>query len=483
MTPPQTNPRSPLAVLGVLMIVTGLAVALGAVIATDSFNTSRAAQDQDNYHLRVVRTFAQQWGRIDLSDYRSATTPSYHLTLATVSRFISDDTRVIRAAGALFTIGLVMTLGLVLARTPVKASPLTGAALILPLACSLYVFSSGAWILPDNAGWWGVLGILVMVLLKPATPGNLCVVGLVLLVLVLCRQTHLWAAGLIWLWPWLDPAPSSSETVPAPGRRRLVLAAMAVIATVPAFLAVAAFVSLWHGLVPPIFQGGAFDPVLGKTSLKNSGGNPATPAFLLTLLGMFGVFFLGYAQRGISLLLARDRHTMVALCTSALIGLALALIPATSFSPELGRYTGFWAFAKALPALADRSLFISAGATAGGAILALLVASLRPRDALVSLTALVAFAAAQTAAFFAWQRYLEPFVLILLALMSARTTAEPSSAPWRLARILGPVVLSLLLGAITWRGLREAPARTDSPVTYAPPADRPQAQTHFGRVR
>ena len=32
-------------------------------------------------------------------------------------------------------------------------------ALVLPLAVSLYIFSAGAWILPDNAGWWGVLAI------------------------------------------------------------------------------------------------------------------------------------------------------------------------------------------------------------------------------------------------------------------------------------------------------------------------------------
>ena len=34
-------------------------------------------------------------------------------------------------------------------------------SLCLPLAASLYVISSAVWLLPDNAGWWGVLGLML----------------------------------------------------------------------------------------------------------------------------------------------------------------------------------------------------------------------------------------------------------------------------------------------------------------------------------
>ena len=35
-------------------------------------------------------------------------------------------------------------------------------ALCLPVVASLYVFGSGAWLLPDNAAWWGVLEVMLL---------------------------------------------------------------------------------------------------------------------------------------------------------------------------------------------------------------------------------------------------------------------------------------------------------------------------------
>src|SRR5689334_17442136 len=84
-TPPPTR-RSIPSLAGVLMVVAALGAAIAAVIACDAFPNSRAAQDQNNYHLRVIRTFAQEGGNPTFSDYRSATTPGYHLTLAAIAR-------------------------------------------------------------------------------------------------------------------------------------------------------------------------------------------------------------------------------------------------------------------------------------------------------------------------------------------------------------------------------------------------------------
>ena len=116
----------------------------------------RYAWDQINYHEQVVREFTQQWPRPDVSDYLSATTPLYHLVLAAVGRFVSASPMALQFVGSLFTLGLIVTMALALART---ATALRVFTFTLLLFFSHYVFTAGVWMLPDNAAWWGVLGV------------------------------------------------------------------------------------------------------------------------------------------------------------------------------------------------------------------------------------------------------------------------------------------------------------------------------------
>ena len=75
----------------------------------------------------------------------------------------------------------------------------------------------------------------------------------------------------------------------------------------------------------------------------------------------------------------------------------------------------------------------------------------------IGLAALVAFIAAQTASHNCWQRYHEPFILILMAVMAR--DLDPDNAPSsphrvgprvsRFARVAGPLALALLLALVT----------------------------------
>jgi len=59
------------------------------------------------------------------------------------------------------------------------------------------------------------------------------------------------------------------------------------------------------------------------------------------------------------------------------------------------------------------------------------------------LSAFVAFVAAQTMSPQLWQRYHEPFILIVLAVMSAEVVDEGEvSRPVRVSRSAGPIVLA-----------------------------------------
>ncbi len=438
-----------------------LAVAMFAVSAVTIGKNwaagSRAAWDQDKYHLMAIQQFAHDWPHPDLLNYRSATTPGYHLMLALTDLAGASDTSTLRLIASLFTAGLMLTFGAALAR---RASGWQAMAIALPLACSLYVFSSSAWLLPDNAAWWGVLGAMLLGLSWRPAIGWYLSAGAIVLALVFFRQVHLWAAGVVWLSAFLG-----DERIRHPSTRSLRVV-QAVLVTVPAIAAVWMFVRLWGGLVPPLFQSGAFDGVTGKTQAPASGGNLATPAFMLTLIAIFGVCFVGYFRAGARRLFEGDTGAWRVVVLGAVLGLILAL-PPTSLSESAGRYSGFWAIAGKLPTIMNRSLFVSAGSVAGGIMLAIVWLSLSRRDAIILLGALAGFTLAAAANFYAWQRYLEPMILITMGLAAALATKQAAGVLdlagrrganlellWRV-RAAGPVLLAVALAGITVMTLRK----------------------------
>jgi hypothetical protein len=95
----------------------------------------------------------------------------------------------------------------------------------------------------------------------------------------------------------------------------------------------------------------------------------------------------------------------------------------------------------------------------GGAILAAWAVVLPRRDRWLFLAAWAGFTVAQAANREAWQRYYEPFVLILFALAASRlpavdvTPGAPRPTAFRWAN-LGPLLLAGILAAITVAALQ-----------------------------
>lgn len=443
-------------------MVLALAALLWTLILANPLPGGRPVFDQDYYHLRVIQTFAKDWPNFDLANYRSATTPGYHLLLAGVARFINDSTPVLRIAGSLFTLAFVALLGSHLAR---RVSPAGVVALLAPLCACLYVVGPGAWTLPDNAAWLMVLALLILALDRELEARTLALASFLLLMLVTFRQIHLWAAGLVWLSAWLGASSSPWPNMPlslASERPRITRTALAVAASIPAGLIVLGFTRAWHGMVPPLFQPGTPDPVFKGGTMKLTGGNPATPAFLLMLVAINAIFFIGWWWPAFERLRRRDDTIVRATLFGGLIGLALGVIPHTSFNMDLGRYTGYWAVVRMFPAVADRSPIVMAGAAAGGAFLGLLGASLPRRDAWILLAALAGFTIAQSTSAFAWQRYLEPMVFLVLILAASRmepvqTDRTHTNPIAQRLRLIGPIVLAGILAIISWRQLSQLP--------------------------
>ncbi|MEM0913118.1 MAG: hypothetical protein AAGK09_00735 [Planctomycetota bacterium] len=396
-------------------------------------NGGRAQYDQDVYHLVAIATFAEQWPTPDLRDYPSATSPGYHLLLSLPYRLGLDGTTALRCLAWSFTALLIGTLAGWLTRQRGPAAAL----LVAPLLGSLYVSSAGAWLLPDDAAWWLVAAVLILAM-RPAWRGSTpWLAGAALLGLVLVRQNHLWAAlpMVVAGWSW-SRGEADKGWLPTRGWSRPIAMALA---CGPAVLAVGGLVALWGGLTPPSFQ------------LHVDGPNPAVPATILALLGVFGVFYLGWltldpdADRYADQDAGPKRRLLPTPLEWAggLGALVIAAAPATSFDADAGRWSGIYNLVRMLPTVAERSPLMIVLATVGGLALARWLRLLPRHERWVLGSAMLGFGLAMSSSGLAWQRYYEPMLLIWLALAAARSP-RPGRVAW-----VGPVMLALLLGGVT----------------------------------
>lgn len=457
----------------------------------------RMASDQLRFHEVVVRLFREQWPDLNLRDYRSATTPGFHIFVAACASLLGEGRQVLQHSGSLFSAALLLLLAAALARRAGQARPLEArlaslraCTLVLLFGASLYVWPAGVWLLPDNAGWLFVLAALLLALGRAERPPShaslwCLAAGVIALALVGVRQIHLWVAAPLLAAAWVAapvPEPAALPAHPVAAefvrltsrpRTRVIQALVLGLCLVPAFGLVAWFARLWGGLTPPLFRAAAAATPGANTDLAAGygGANFAAPAFVLALVAIYTPFFAA----GLPLRTALTRHRGV-LLLGASAGLALALIAPTTYDKDAGRWTGLWNIARSAPVAGGRtSVLVAALSAAGGACVALWALALPRRIAWVLFAALVGFMAAQTASHQLWQRYCEPIVLLLLILGAARTEfswpagpgpgAEPALAPPRrtlahAVRVwawLGPLLLALGFAALTVNALRTSP--------------------------
>ncbi|KAA0217222.1 MAG: hypothetical protein DYG94_01715 [Leptolyngbya sp. PLA3] len=450
----------------VLLVVLLFYAASLPVVFSSHIVNGRAAADHLNYHEPVIHNFAREWPTPDLSNYHSATTPLYHLLFAGIEVFFEPSRRGFMLLAGVFTAALLALLVGAMRGTTVQRL-----SLALPVLGSMYVLFPGIWLLPDNVAWLGVLGILLLALRAGTMRALLLVGGPVLLLLVLTRQIHLWAAGVLWAAAWLGTDRACEPDVGAPLRPlarmsdlvtglgpRLKRLAPAVLATLPAFAAIGYFVNLWGGFIVPRYQTGYHGGY--------EGWNPATAAFFLSIVGSFAPFYLAHARTGLRRLW-RSPRVLIGVVALALV---LTLIPETTYAAEEGRKSGLWNLVKAAPVIAGHTSIVLAGLAPIGAVLvAGLLAQMRPREAWIYLGAMVGFVVAQTASPQLWQRYHEPFILILLALMSTEVAADGPSRPGRWTgvwQVAGPALLGLGLAGVSFWTIA-----TDKPAVGLPTGD------------
>jgi hypothetical protein len=451
------------------VIVVGLFLLAAVPMIVTQHDRGRGRFDQLNYHEPAVLRFAEQWPAPDVSDYLSATTPGYHLVLAAVAHYVSDSLVILQLVGSLFTVGLLVVLTRWLSGW---VGTVTSTLLGLSVICSLYVFGAGVYILPDNAAWMLVLGILLLSLRPRAGLAFYLGGGGLLLLLILTRQSHLWALGMLlaagWLGTAFTPTSGGFGEIPAllttPGRR-IGRAGLVVLCALPAIGVLAWFSRVWGGgLTVPIYQ----DYMRGP--------NPATPAIILAQLGIIGVFHAGFWWRS-GLELVRKRPMVLVAAIG--IGLAILLVPATTYDKDAGRYSGLWNIVNKAPDVVSgmashTNLGVFLLGIGGVIAVAGWLSGLDARSRWVMLGALCGFAAAMAMPKNAWTRYHEPFLLMWSAVASAMIAARSPdrSSPERFVRTLGIAGLCLVLVAVTGLKLTRS-ERVTEPKWSQKSLDRP----------
>lgn len=380
------------------------------------------AFDERTFHHPTIQQFCRELPFPDLADYMSATGPLYHLAMAPLCRVSGDDLEVLRVANYLLGIGLLLAVASLLARS--RSQPAWGLALaMLPIATSLYVIGPSVRLSTDVAAW--LLVVLSLSALDRAQSDladaskhrwmwHVAFAAAAATAAVLTRQLHIWLAGMIALFALVNPLSSH--------QRGLVLG----LSAAPP-LALLPLVLLWGGLTPPFFAGHQVGP------------NPEVALIFFALLGFLAVFFTPWLLRE----LGTPRATAAAAATAMFAGwglIALAPLPYRDDDMTIGGV--LWRASSLLPDVLGTAATLWVLVPIGVfALLAILAGCWRQRDWLVAF-AIVGFLVVNLPSVKAYQKYYEPFLLIILTWLVSRRQTAPAWW-WAGVGLLGALWLGL----------------------------------------
>jgi hypothetical protein len=390
---------------GSALVVVFLALVI-PVIWSGAGNTDDAV-DQKNYHEPFIMQLQAQWPDVDLvNTHGLAMTPGYHLLLSAMSHYAGISILGMRITTAVLGALLVWTTFWFCAQW---AQPRVAFLLTLPLMLSSFVLGSAMWLRPDNISLLAVVVTLGLLTTRQPTPGVVLLLGAVIALAVSVRQVNIWLIAPLALFVFgpliacqqqLQHQPPFRKYV---GERRLIAAAIIAIACPCGVLAY--FYILWGGLVPP-----------SAAEVHLSGNRFGNLSVIFSLTGFFGAFFIMLIPRPSLSRLLSDPLVWGA----AFAGFLMAVIPQTGVPTAP---SGFLIEMQKTPTFYDRVVLLVPFSIMGGIVLALMaratVQSGHGWPALLLFTSFFIWALAMAANVYVFRRYSEPFILILLAWLSA----------------------------------------------------------------
>jgi hypothetical protein len=406
-----SGPRWLVPVTLAVPFLVAIAATRGLTAALPIFHTA----DEINYQLPTIRQFAAQLPFPDLGHYVAAQTPLFHLLLAYLGKLIGYELWRLRLLEALISYGLGLSVYALLARR-LGLGRLEALALTLLFVLSPYVYGTSFRLLTDNLAL--LFSVLALERLErfreTGRTGPFAAATALIAAAILTRQSAAFLPAVAGLYALAAPR--------APAARAGLLALVA-LAAAPA----GALFLTWHGLVPP---GG--DPAsCALCPAGRAGGASAgalvvqTPELTLATIGLYGAVLFAPAA------LASLRGPVAGLPRGPLAGAAAGAILLLAFPARPGAHAAglLWNAAGRLPALDGSSLLFWALVPIAGAVLWIRLRD-APRRWPVA-TLLLCFLAGALVIRFPWQKYVDPYALLIL-LLTIRP-GELSPPRWRAA--------------------------------------------------
>jgi hypothetical protein len=423
-------------VLLAVPFLVGIVVLQGLTVEIDTFHGS----DARIYQLPTILQLSE---RLDLSDYRSAQTPLYHLVTAGWGELVGFELWKLRLLNVAISYGMALAL-LRLLRRATPLGGLSAFALTLAFVLSPYVFGASFTLLTDNlAILFGLVALeRIHAYSREGSIAAFAVACLAIGAAVMTRQSFLWLVAVAAFFLVLPPL--RVGRVAAGG-------AMLALALVP----LAALVIEWNGLVPPSADPASCGLCTDRPGVGRDSLTLRTVGFSVALLGMYAGLVLGPAQwrrlrspvastgrkaraaargwlrsplaRSANGPLVAARSPAALLAGAAAVGVALVLLEPLEYMPARPGVQGdagyLWRLSDELPTVLDSSLLfwllVPLGAVAG----ALLVR----RAGWTSLPSvyLGAFLLGTLPVNLVYQKYFDPFMLLAVALF-----ARPRDLRW-----------------------------------------------------
>jgi 4-amino-4-deoxy-L-arabinose transferase-like glycosyltransferase len=382
-----------------LPFLAGIAALKGLTVEIDTFHGS----DARVYHLPTILQFGRQLPGVDLEHYPAAQTPLFHLLFALYGKVVGFELWKLRLLNVAVSYAAVLVLFRLLVRE-LGLRREQALALALVFALSPYFFGASFTLLTDNlAILFALLALERFERFRRAGELSQFALGsLAMAAAVLTRQSLLWLALV---------AAAVLVLGPAPGRRRLAAAAVALVALAPFF----ALVAVWGGLVPPGSDPASCGLCNSRPGVSGGGLTLRALGFTVALFGLYAA--AAYAP--VVLRRARDWRPRPGWLAGALAGgVALLLVSPLAYRPIVRPRAGdagyLWKASDHLPLLGSSSLLFWVLVPLGCLALVLLVR----RAGALSLPALFggAFLLSVLPVRLVYQKYFDPFALLLLAM-------------------------------------------------------------------
>ena len=335
--------------------------------------------DERLFHHPTIRQFANELPWPNLRDYRSATTPLYHLLMSPIALVVDSTIMPLRAVNFCLSMGAVWACLRALTRW---GNPTTACIGTLLVCTSPYFVGPAVRLSTDNAGLLFVFLLFGVSHHRPSIGNRRS--ALVAAAAVLTRQIHLWVVLPMAYTHWRQ--------------RRRVHRSVAWLA-----LPVAVLIPLlvvWGGLTPPSFAGG-----------HQRGVNADALVMFLGVLGAHAWCAAPWIARGLT---ARRSRTLVPPVIALSVG--LLVIHTMPWVDEPSRIGGaLWSIARLTPEWLDVPAAFWVTVPIGALTLLALWTHPSASHGRLLLIAAIAFAAVNTMSGRAYQKYYDPMALFFIA--------------------------------------------------------------------